>query len=417
MTNRLLMDMLAQIDERYIIEAAPAGMVDACEPRGTGRKSIKYALVVAAVIATLAGAVSVATYERWHMPDHGESYEGDTLKEHSIKEYPLPDGNDNKNPDGNEPDGESSGEVAGDGGAADKDGTVADKDGDGADGDGADGGGDTEPADPEPEPQIPDEWFIEQTVAILRIISKFDTDAEKMTVRRYKNNVDDREEVSVKLATEEQTRTVTFEAESGMLLAASTFGHEYTDNTLMSAEDALRCATEYYNLLPYPQGYEYTHLSKFDDHGWTYSFSKAATVETDGKTQTVYSDYEQVRITIDPCTGGFEMSNMFYYPLLDDHAPNQKPLTAQQALDKALESKLVSGLTQENSTFELCICLPDPGKMSVYNGTYDGDDRKFKNYDITRLAWKIECKFNYGVAFGHIVVYVDLYTGEVLKLM
>ena len=405
MKYELIHRMLDAIDDQYIAEAAPAKAVggESAANATISRKRLKYILTVAAIITALAGMGALAVYEYWHMPDSGERYEGSQWEDLGSVEYPVP--------------GEGE-----DGGISDV--PAADEDGEGSKpaapdtpAPPADEPGTTVPDTPQPSPAIADEWFIGQAAVILKTVNKWDIDVDQLVVARAFNKADEREEVSVMLRGDGQKSTATFDADTGDFLGASTFDKVYTDNTLMSTEDALRCAEEFYRSLPYPQGYEFSYLSRFDDHGWTYSFSRAVTVEVGGTTHKLLSDYEQVRITIDPCSGSFEMCNSFSYPLLDDHGPDQNPVTADEAMELAVKSGMVSGITAENTTAELVICRPNPGVMSVYNGTEQGSIVGFKNYPITRLAWQLHCKYDYGFARGSFKVFVDLYTGEVLDLI
>ena len=411
MKYELIRRMLDAIDDQYIAEAAPAkaGGGESAANASISRKRIKYILTVAAIIAALAGMGALAVHEYWHMPDSGERYEGSQWEDLGSVEYPIPgegeDGGISDVPAADE-DGEGSKPAAPD--TPDTSDTPAPP---------ADEPGTTVPDTPQPSPAIADEWFIAQAAVILKTVNKWDIDADQLIVKRAFNKADEREEVSVMLRGDGQKSTATFDADTGDFLGASTFDKVYLDNTLMSTDDALKCAEEFYRSLPYPQGYEFSHLTRFDDHGWTYSFSRAVTVEVGGTTHKVLSDYEQVRITIDPCSGSFEMCNSFSYPLLDDHGPDQNPVTADEAMELAVKSGMVSGITAENTTASLVICRPNPGVMSVYNGTEQGSIVGFKNYPITRIAWQLHCKYDYGFARGSFKVFVDLYTGEVLDLV
>lgn len=410
MKYELIRRMLDAVDDQYIAEAAPAkaGCREGAANTTTSRKRIKYILTVAAIIAALAGMGALAVHEYWHMPDSGERYEGSQWEELGSVEYPVPDDSEDGG-SSNLPDADESGQVTESTSpdTSDTSDTPAPP---------ADESGTTVPDTPQPSPAIADEWFIAEAAVILKTVNKWDIDAEQLIVKRSINKADEREEVSVMLRGDGQKSTATFNADTGDFLGASTFDKVYLDNTLMSTEDALKCAEEFYKSLPYPQGYEFSHLTRFDDHGWTYSFSRAVTVEAGGTTHKLLSDYEQVRITIDPCSGSFEMCNSFSYPLLDDHGPDQNPVTADEAMELAVKSGMVSGITAENTTAELVICRPNPGVMSVYNGTEQGSIVGFKNYPITRIAWQLHCKYDYGFARGSFKVFVDLYTGEVLDL-
>ena len=359
--------MLNLVDDVYIEEAMPQNPRSLTDVNIRNKKRlrsrVRLILPIAAIIVMLTAVCGIATYEYWSMPEQGESYKGDYLQVHSKQEYELPSDEDFY----------------------------------------------------EEKTQLSDEWFINQAASVLKIVNKWEINATNLTVTRRTNQRRNREEVVVSLSAEGQKCNATFDAENGALISATAFDKEYAGELPMAEEDALKCAEEYYNSLPYPKGYEYSHLSKFDDHAWMFSFSKAVSVEVNGKKYNLFSDYEQVRITIDPCSGSFQLSNSFYTPLLDDHTPEQKAITSDEAVNIVANSGIVPNMHLWELTVSLCICKPDPGRMALHNGNHAEDEYNFKDYSISRIAWEIECVRDNGIFESGFHVYVDLYTGEVLN--
>ena len=200
----------------------------------------------------------------------------------------------------------------------------------------------------------------------------------------------------------------------------------------MPEADALAVAQGYYDALPYARGYEFRHVEKFDDNAWMFEFGKPIRAELWGEEVTLLSAYEQVRITIDPCTGAFQLSNCFYVPLLDDHAPEDVPITREEAMAVAVERR-ADLADYDLVSAEVAVCLPRPGRMipgedtgeaetgtdrTGTAGTGDPEDKwNLRYYPVTRLGWDLV--FEYQPKDSPFVsgvrVCVDLYTGEILS--
>lgn len=263
-------------------------------------------------------------------------------------------------------------------------------------------------------------------------MNKMPVDADSLTVTRQKNQTWNREEVEVSLPNgEDSPATATFDAADGVLIHIVAFDRYEPGEAPMSEAEALAVAQEFYDTLPYARGYEYTHLEQYDEDCWSFSFSKPYEIEG----EKIYSEYEQVRIAIDPRTGSFLMSNCFYVPLLDDHDPGAQPLTMEQAKQIAEGWVHFSESWKDyDCTATLTICLPEPGQIaalerpdpdgaeeSTGEGTTvssTGEQSAFDHYahySVTRPGWffSYDGEVN-GFADGGCIA-VDLYTGEILS--
>lgn len=317
------------------------------------RRMFPKVAAVAAATALLSMGVW-AGYQRWHMPDAPETYHGDSVMIREAHTYPLP----------------------------------------------------REHEATEPE-ALSDQWFLAQAVEIIALVDKANPDEGCATVTRQTNQLWSREEVNVSFRSGTDSRDVTFDAESGYLIGVSAFDPVLADGTPMDEAEALSIAQGYYDALPYARGYEFRHVEKFDDQSWMYSFDRPIAVTLWGETQTLHSAYEEVRIIIDPCTGAFQDSNCFYVPLLDDHQPEDAPLTRDEAQAIAEQSvSFAQSLDQYQVTAELGVALPQPSFPQA-NSRY---------YSITRLAWSFRYDGEIDGFANCYQVSVDLYTGEILSV-
>ena len=109
-------------------------------------------------------------------------------------------------------------------------------------------------------------------------------DTSQMKISYQKDEWWNREEVMVSFAKKdgEGGFSVTFDRETGYFLNADCFRSEKISGNLMSEEEALAAARGWYEKLPYPQGYEYMYVNKFDDETWMYSFCRKVDVEMNG---------------------------------------------------------------------------------------------------------------------------------------
>ena len=374
------------------------------------KKKSKFVLVLAAVLVLMCGIGVAASYGTWHLTDPG-TYEGDPLKFHGTSSYVW---DEKKQAYVNE-----NGEV--ENGEAENDAT---------------GSRNTEADQRETgsvKEKLSDEYFLEKTQKILEIIGKRKIDLSKMQVTYQKDEDWNREEVMISfpLSQEDSYSGITFIRETGDFLGATVWGNENeADGPLMSDSEALEAARGWYEKLPYPQGYVYTHVSKYDDHCWMYSFCHEVDVEIDGKKITMSNAYEEARIGIDPTNGQLTLCNSFNVPLLDDHKEGDKPLTEAQA--RKIADQVIADSEERNVTAELGIVHPH---YEMASGLSVREDLEEKNGDetnadgtvteeafvtnhrfdqVTRLAWTITYEKPNETFADIIYVSVDLYTGEIL---
>lgn len=330
-------------------------------------------VLLAAVLTALLTMGGLAAYQRWHMPQNMEGFQGDIIEQQEQNVYSVP-----TVPEGSET---------------------------------------TAVTEPE---RLTDEWFINQAKQVLEIVDQDESEATKISVTRQRDLLWTREEVEVSWHQNDTLGPqVKFDAKSGYLIGITSFGDPSSEGTPMSEADALKIAQDFYDRLPYAKGYEYHYLAKYDDHAWSFHFDKPVQVQLWGETVSLHNSYEEVRIVVDPCTGTFELSNCFYVPLLDDHEPNAEPLTQDQAVERVMQQDLlVNPLERFELKAEIGICLPRPGQMAFYNGTTD----VFANYpycDVTRLGWILTFVDppDEDLMFpGETQICVDLYTGEILSI-
>lgn len=373
--GRLSDDILEETDR-----ARHPGRGESRHSRQMGRRAVT--LLAAAALLTL-GALGAATYSRWHMPAQGETYHGEMVETTQVTHYPVP----------------------------------------------------SESVAPEEEEPLSDAWFMAQATAVLTAVNKEDTEATQLKLIRQTNQRWSREEVVVSYV-DGLRGDVTFDAQSGYLIGVTAFDREYAEGTPMAEADALAIAQGYYDALPYARGYEFQYVEKFDDHAWMFEFGKPIRVELWGEEMTLLSAYEQVRITIDPCVGTFQLSNCFYVPLLDDHASEDRPLTQEEAL--AILFEISPDLKDYDlASAKVTVCLPTPGwpftawarRAQGVQGTEDGtrtetnetgeaEDRlNLRAYHLTRLGWAftLEHQPEDSPFVSGVHVCVDLYTGEILS--
>ncbi|MEA4965608.1 MAG: hypothetical protein VB055_07295 [Oscillospiraceae bacterium] len=365
----MLNDDIIEETESVRSHVEPAQHACSTSP-GRHSQRISRTLIIAAIIAALLALCGFAAYVYWHMPDKGETYEGENIQVHDTQNYPVTDQTDTS----------AHAETT----------------------------------------ELSDEWFIQQTSIVLDAVNKQNTDASSLTVSRQTNQMWSREEVLVSFSDEKNNRSeAKFDAQSGYLIGVTAFDEEIVDGTPMSDSDALEIAQSYYDTLPYAEGYVFDYVEKYDDHAWSFDFDKQIQVELWGETLNLCNEYEQVRIVIDPCTGTFQLSNSFYVPLLDDHAPGAEAITKEEAVTVVENQNHLFDASDDYSlSAEIGICLPDPGGMSSLNGMTESSDENYKYYGLTRLGWILTFESQPN-EFGMISQYkisVDLYTGEILSI-
>ena len=358
-------------DLLHYIGEVDGALVRAAEKPPRRRGLLRGGLLLAAALALL-GALSALAVYRWRMPEP-ETYEGESLKIEQEQVYERPD--------------------------AEQDYVSAE--------------GQT-PEQVQTPSGLSDEDFLQRAQEVLQIL-QLPVDTGTLRVSHELDERWNRQQVRVSFPLDEDS-SVVFDAESGYLIRVERFRWQDLSAPVMSDEEALAAAQRWYEALPYPQGYEFNYVSKIDDGAWMYDFSRRVEVQVGGETLTLPNELETVRITIDPRDGSFQLSNSFYVPLLDDHAPGDEPLSREAAIETALT---VAGGADWEVSAELAICFPN------YLCTATEAPLQNRRYSsVTRLAWVVTFEMDAEVWDEQMqesftlhdaqFVYVDLYTGEIL---
>lgn len=246
-----------------------------------------------------------------------------------------------------------------------------------------------------------DQQFIREAVSVLELAGLEDVDTGDLRVRRQSNLYYNREEAEVFFLSGEIRTTVKFHAQTGALLSLSST--DYTTDTepvCQTEAEAEELAKDYYSRLPVPQTYVLTVCEKYDEQYWSYSFCREV---MDG----LYSYYEMVRISINPVSGRLTGCNVFSIPLLDDHSPEDVPLTQEEAESIALSLTRVNlqGHILESATVE------------VVHPNYFFTGQSSPNLEscaVTRLGWRLVYTNPDSPFADEITILIDLYTGELL---
>ena len=336
--------------------------------------------LIAAILGISLALSAVAVYQRWRMPKPSNGFQGSGIRPHTVQTYPVP--------------------------ATDI------------------------PLPSQPAPTLySDGWFVEQALTVLEAIHPGTPEATALEVVRQSNLWWNREEVEVIWTQEAQNGpSVKFDARSGCLIGITNFGTAETDGPMLSDEEALKTAKAYYDALPYARGYTFRHVEKICDTAWMYSFDRPISVEVGTERLMLQNDYEQVRITINPCTGRMELCNCFYVPLLDDHAPGELPLTEEQAVSLAEQSPYwPAHAAADEIEAEIKIVLPSSLGMVWEEGTETdhtepqtaSPTQSHPYSDVTRLAWALTLRERpdpEDLFEDETVICVDFYTGEILSV-
>ncbi len=336
------------------------------------RLRVRRALVLAAVVAALAGlAVSgVAGYRRWSLPQpqpYGNEQAG-MYDVHSQVEYPD---------------------------AADTPAETALPDRDEAHALAPENGAET---------LLTDEALLQKASQILALVGLQDADAGSMTLTRQTNQYYGREEAEIVYTQAEYRTSVCFRADTGELLSLSSI--DWIEQPMAAAcqtqEQAEQLARSYYELLPVQQGYVCTGCTQYDEQYWSFEFCRE--IEPG-----LYNTYEMARIGVNPVSGRLTGVNMFCFPLLDDHAPGDEPLTQAQAeaIAKGLASVSTDGYTLQSA--EVMVVLPNWFFTEYMDRLMDAQASA-----VTRLAWRLTYEKLDSEFADIFCVDIDYYTGEVL---
>ena len=244
-----------------------------------------------------------------------------------------------------------------------------------------------------------DSYCIQRAMDILHSAGRKDYTPDSVTVQHLGKSLSEhRDEIIVSCQADGEEISVYFDAEDGVFLKITGYDWIESDNSpCVDEEDAAALATRFYESLPVEQGYKIARCNQYDEACWDYDFCRE--VEPG-----LYSWCECVRIRINPETGEAKFHKAFYVPLLDDHQPEDIPLTEAEALEAAgFHSQLEQNLdVWESVTIKKAVEIP-------YS------DEPAKCPGISRICWKIEYheKESEDYIAGGGVKHVDYYTGEV----
>lgn len=329
-------------------------------------------LLLAAVVAVLAGFVvsGVAGYRKWSLPKPQPyaNAEAGLYDVHSQVEYPAAAGA----PDGAAP---SAGEAENEPGA------------------------ETGAAEP-----LTDEALLQKASQILALVGLQDADVGNMTLTRQTNQRYGREEAEITYTQSEYHTSICLQADTGALLSLRSI--DWIEQPMAAAcqtqEQAEQLARSYYELLPVQQGYVFTGCTQYDEQYWSFEFCRE--IEPG-----LYNTYEMARIGVNPVSGRLTGVNMFCFPLLDDHAPGDEPLTQAQAEAIAEDYAGVDTAYYTLKSAEVMIVLPN-----WFFTEYMADSMNAQFLTVTRLAWRLTYENTDGEFVSERYVDVDYYTGEVL---
>lgn len=249
---------------------------------------------------------------------------------------------------------------------------------------------------------LSDEYFAARAKEILQLIGQDSRVSSNIRITRQEHLTWAREEVEVTFTDPELTPvSVTFDAEDGTLLSLS--GFEWAPEIAapcQTKQEAEALAAKYYEMLPVPQGYVLCSCTEFDEAYWSFDFCR----DVGGG---IYSYYEDVRIAIDPQLGTLNGCVVFHVPLLDDHAPSDKPLSQAQAQQIAEQTLNLERYTLKSA--EVTVVLPN--WLFTDKFPAEGEARASK---VTRLGWSLVYE-DLSSEFADVVwINIDYYTGEVL---
>lgn len=334
-------------------------------PGRKGRAPLR--IVLLAAILVILAATAVGAYVKWHL-SQPETYTGDAVKPQSALDYTYE---------------EETGHYF----------------------------------TPAGESSASDEEFLEQAKAVLTTIGGGEIDMRQMQLVHELDERWNRNQVRITFPQDEFEGEVLFDEATGYLIAVTRFVDlpETVDTPLTQAE-ALAAAQDWYERLPYCPGYVFSDVLQIADDAWMYSFSRQLETEIDGQPVSLQNYLEQVRITIDPRTGTFQLSNAFFVPLLDDHEATDVPISQEQAIAIAQQAAGIEDASTWTVSAQYTIAFPN-WSFTEYMGVEPA-----RRANVTRLAWTVTFSRPAGTVLDgqpldfdeEIKVDVDLYTAEVL---
>lgn len=259
----------------------------------------------------------------------------------------------------------------------------------------------TAPAETTAGTALTDADFLRMAAELLKTVGLTDVSTETMTVAHQTALNYGREEIEICFSNDAYRTSVRYHAQTGALLSFSSIDFDAQNvNAEASEAEAAELAERYYALLPVTQGYVLTGCEKYDEQYWSYEFCRM--VEPD-----VYNPYEMVRIAVNPLSGRLTGCNVFCFPLLDDHEPDDPQISQEDAERIARESGKLDLQRAQLISAEVEIVLP--------NWMFTGYDTANACYsEVSRYAWVLVYRSDNGEFETETKLYIDLYTGELL---
>lgn len=358
MRREELWDAIQELDDDLVLSAAKIPQ---------HKKHAPARLILLAAILIALAATAVGAYVKWHL-SQPEQYTGDSIKTQSSVQYTYD---------------ENAGHYLR------ADGTAA----------------------------ASDAEFLEKARLVIAQVGGGDIDTSQMQLAHELDEWWNRQQVHITFTLDEYEAEVTFDEATGYLIGITRFADtpDFVDTPLTEAE-ALAAAQRWYEQLPYCQGYVYSDVTQISDNAWMYSFSRQISTTINGQEMELLNYLEQVRITIDPRTGAFQISNAFYVPLLDDHEDTDEPISQEQAIAIAQQAAGIEDTATWSISAQYTIAFPN----WFFTEYMDVDSARMAN--VTRLAWTVTFSRPAGTILDgqellfdeEIKVDVDLYTAEVL---
>lgn len=249
--------------------------------------------------------------------------------------------------------------------------------------------------------ELTDADFLRMAKELLESVGQTDVNVEQMTVSHMTALLYDREEVEVRFNNDRWNTEMRFQAKNGALVSFFSIDTA-PENSSATADDATAeaLAKKFYEILPVPQGYDIIGCEEYDEQYRSYSFAREVS-------EGVYNPYEMVRVSVNPISGRLTGCNVFHFPLLDDHAPSDVPLTQAQAEQLAQSCKNIDLEGYELTDAEVRIVLPNWSFTD-----YDTTDSRYA--EVSRYAWVLTYEVPDAEFAAITTVYIDLYTGDLL---
>lgn len=246
---------------------------------------------------------------------------------------------------------------------------------------------------------LEDSYFLDQAVLVLQLAGLEDVDTSQMKLVRQEHLAYGRQEAEVFFENDEIHTSVKFDASFGHLLSLSSI--DWEEDVRQTDRPPEELAREYYEKLPVQQGYvQMEEPERYDEQYWSYSFCRE--VEPG-----LYSYYEMVRISVNPVSGRLVGCNVFHFPLLDDHGPEDVPLSREEAMELARQVEKVDLTGYVLESAEVAVVLPN----WFFTEYMDGN---LQYSDVSRLGWVLNYTKPDSEFADEITVWIDFYSGEVL---